>query len=273
MRSKQLLTNFEIHLLASGLSPNTVRLRLIYLRQFLLVHEDLLETDRGDLEEFLAARRLTMKAETRSNIRTAFRAFYAWAAEEGYLLADPAARLAKIRVNPPIPRVALDADVQRGLDGASPRHRAMILLARFGCLRREEIATLHTRDRDRNTLRVLGKGEKLRRVPINSMLMDALLEIERSCAGNFYFPDSRSLEQHISGAGVARAIQRHTGWNPHSLRHAGATAAYRSTRDLRAVQELLGHASIATTQRYLHVDEQALRAVADATSIGFEGVA
>jgi len=51
---------------------------------------------------------------------------------------------------------------------------------------------------------------------------------------------------------VERRIQRATGWNPHSLRHVGATAAYEATGDLRAVQEFLGHASLATTERYLH---------------------
>lgn len=62
-------------------------------------------------------------------------------------------------------------------------------------------------------------------------------------------------------------ITRHLGVNPHSLRHAGATAAYRATRDLRAVQMLLGHSSLATTQRYLHPSLDDVRRAAAATAI------
>jgi site-specific recombinase XerD len=271
MNTDVLLEQFSNHLLAAGRSAGTVRLRLVYLRQFAAEHSDLLAVGRVELEGFLAARRLTHKAETRASIRTALRLFYAWAFEEEYIPRDPSARLAPVRKTMTVPRVAVDADIQLALLGASTRDRAIILLARFGCLRRNEIATLHSRHRDHGHLRVLGKGEKQRRVPINPMLMDALLELERVNPGDYYFPDGNG--GHLSADVIHHTIQARTGWNPHSLRHAGATAAYRATRDLRAVQELLGHASIATTQRYLHVDEAALRAVADATATGFESVA
>lgn len=271
MNAELLLEHFSNHLLAAGRGAGTVRLRLVYLRQFAQIHPDLLAVTRGDLESFLAARRLTHKAETRASIRTSLRLFYAWAFEEEYLPRDPSARLATVRKTMTVPRVAVDGDVQMALLGGSTRERAIILLARFGCLRRSEIASLHTGHRDREVLRVMGKGEKERRVPINPMLMDALLELEREHLGDYYFPDGQG--GHVSPDTIHHTIQTRTGWNPHALRHAGATAAYRATRNLRAVQELLGHASIATTQRYLHVDEAELRAVAAATATGFESVA
>ena len=267
----QLIDQFRTHLLAAGRAPGTVKLRMTYLRQFAAGHPDLLDVARSDLETFLAERRLTHKAETRASIRTALRLFYAWATEEGYLLTDPSTRLPTVRKTMTVPRVALDTDIHAALAVADTRDRAIILLARFGCLRRMEIATLHTRHRDRAMLRVLGKGEKERRVPLNPMLLEALLALEQQHPDDFYFPNGQGT--HVSGEAIHHAIHRLTGWNPHALRHAGATAAYRATRDLRAVQELLGHASIATTQRYLHVDEDALRAVAVATATGFGSAA
>jgi site-specific recombinase XerD len=67
---------------------------------------------------------------------------------------------------------------------------------------------------------------------------------------------------------VNKIITRVTGWNPHSLRHAAATVAYEGTHDLRAVQELLGHSSLATTERYLHVRVDQVRAAVNATRLG-----
>ena len=99
---------------------------------------------------------------------------------------------------------------------------------------------------------------------VNEDLAAALHAIEAP-GQRFYFPGLRGPHMHPQS--VHKIIQRLTGFNPHALRHAGATAAYNATRDLRAVQEMLGHASLATTQRYLHLDAEALRRVADATRI------
>lgn len=87
----------------------------------------------------------------------------------------------------------------------------------------------------------------------------------RTGPGRYYFPGRFGGALHPMS--VNKIITRHTGWNPHSLRHAGATAAYNSTRDMRAVQLMLGHASLATTQRYLHVDEDGMHAAALGTSL------
>ena len=74
--------------------------------------------------------------------------------------------------------------------------------------------------------------------------------------------------QAIHPQALNKIITRATGCNPHSLRHAGATAAYEGTHDLRAVQEMLGHVSLVTTQRYVHVRADQIRAAAAATSLG-----
>jgi len=144
-----------------------------------------------------------------------------------------------------------DAEVQLGLVTATLDESAMILLGRLAGLRLSEIATLHTKHREYDVLRVTGKGEKQRMVPINDDLMHALLELEEERAGGYYFPGRYG--GHMHPASVNKIITRRLGTNPHSLWHAAATSAYRGTRDLRAVQDFLGHSSLATTERDLHV--------------------
>ena len=136
----------------------------------------------------------------------------------------------------------------------------MLQLARLGCLRLTELTTLlHTDDRTGAWLTITGKGSKQRRIALHPDLAATLTELERRQGAGWYFPGTRG---HLHPQSVHKIIVRACGHNPHSLRHAGATAAYRATRDLRAVQAMLGHASMAVTQRYLHVDEDGLRAVA-----------
>lgn len=92
-----------------------------------------------------------------------------------------------------------------------------------------------------------------------------LQALEESQPFGRYFPGATN--GHLHPQSVHKIIKRLTGWNPHSLRHAGATAAYRGTRNLRAVQEMLGHASLATTERYLHITSTERRDAALATVI------
>jgi integrase len=159
--------------------------------------------------------------------------------------------------------VAPDDDLEAALTVATPSQRAMVLLARYGCLRLTELTTLHTRAREGERLRVIGKGDKERIVFANEPLLFALHALERAQGPGYYFPGLNG--PHMHPMSVNKIITRVTGWNPHSLRHAGATAAYNATGDLRGVQEMLGHASLATTQRYLHLDDAARRRVAEGT--------
>lgn len=141
----------------------------------------------------------------------------------------------------------------------------MIMLARYACLRLTELTTLHTSAREGDMLRIRGKGDKERLVGINDDVAAALNILERQQGRGYYFPGLAG--PHMHSQSVHKIIYRVTGCNPHSLRHAGATAAYNETRDVRAVQDMLGHSSLATTQRYLHLDMDARRRVAAATVI------
>lgn len=255
-----ILDAFATHLLAAGRGAGTVQLRCSYLKSLAAEHPDLLNVTFQQLETYLAVRRSTHKAETRKSMRASFRVFYAWAAATGRIRSDPALGLAPIRIPTTVPRIAADDAVDAAIARAKPRDRAIVLLGRYGCLRRAEIASLHMRDRQRNRLFVTGKGEKQRIVPCPPDLLDALLELEHAQDFGFYFPGG--TDGHIHVTTVYAIVTELTGWNTHSLRHAGATAAFRATKNLRAVQGLLGHASLATTERYVHVDDDDLWAAA-----------
>lgn len=257
------LASFHTWLLASDRLDTTIALRMRHVRA-LAARIDLLAASTADLEGVLATRR-ALAAETRKSELASWRLFYGWAHGRGIRADDPSAGIRSIRVPTRVPRVAPDADIERALATSSARDRAMVMLARYGCLRLTELTTLHTRAREGERLRVRGKGDKERIVYANEPLLFALHALEREVAGGYYFPGLAGAHMHPMS--VNKIITRLTGWNPHSLRHAGATAAYNATGDLEGVRDLLGHASLATTQRYLHLNDETKRRIAAATVI------
>lgn len=258
-----MLTAYSNHARVS-LGTGTVRQYVHKLGQLQRHYPDLLAVTTADLEQYLAIRRPTHRPETRKSMRTAFRSFYQWAYRTGQIPVDPSATLRPIRIPTSVPRVASDEVVQMGLLTADVPLKAMILLARFGCLRLTELTTLHTSQREHDLLRIIGKGEKMRLVPANNELLHVLLELEREQGPGYYFPGR--FGGHMHPASVNKILTRHLGVNPHSLRHAGATAAYMRDPDLEALRIFLGHSSIATTQRYLHVGMTEVRRIAAATA-------
>lgn len=258
-----MLDAYRQYLQATNMADGSIRLRLDHLGRLRLTHPDLLTVTEADLVAYLAARRHTHSPETRKSMRGSFRRFYRWAKKTGRIADDPTVELEPVRVPKKIARIADDHDLQAALIVADDQERAMILLARYGCLRLSEITTLHTRHRMGDLLIITGKGGKQRYVPANDDLLAVLLELERDQGHGYYFPGRAGPHMHPTAVG--RKITRRTGWNPHSLRHAGATAAYQATGDLRAVQELLGHSSLATTERYLHTGMDAIRRAAAGT--------
>lgn len=146
----------------------------------------------------------------------------------------------------------------------------MARLAGEAGLRRAEVAQVHTddllTDRDGAQLIVHGKGGKQRVVGITSSLADA---IHRECpSGGYVFPGQ--IDGHVSPDYVGKLVSRlmPPGWSIHKLRHRYATRGYAGTHNLRAVQEALGHASVATTQRYTAVSAREIRLVSEAAAWG-----
>lgn len=263
MNNSELLERFERWLLASDRGDGTIRLRMRHMRELACTH-NLHAVDVDDLEDGLARRR-ALADETRKSYLSSWRLFYGWMHTRGIRADNPAMQLEAVRVAVRVPRIAPDDEIAAALERATEQQRAMILLARYGCLRLSELTTLHTSARSGERLLILGKGDKERIVYANEPLLFALHALERTQGRGYYFPGLRG--EHMHPASVNKIITRVTGWNPHSLRHAGATAAYNATHDLRGVQEMLGHASLAVTERYLHLDDAARRRVAAATII------
>lgn len=263
VKNDKIIPLYERWLLASSRSSGTVALRMRHVRMLARRAQLTLVRDRH-IEEALGATR-HMAADTRHSILASWRLFYRWAIAKRFVMVDPTATVEGIRVPVRMPRLAPDRAITMALQGADSRDRALVMLGRYACLRLTELTTLHMRDRDGDRLLIRGKGDKERIVYANDDLLFALRRLEHDQPRGFYFPGA--TDGHLHPQSVHKIIKRLTGWHPHSLRHAGATAAYRATGDLRAVQDMLGHASLATTQRYLHLDDDARRRVAAATTI------
>ena len=200
--------------------------------------------------------------ETRHSHRSAVRGLFEFLHERGEIAVNPAAKLAPISVDPPVPRPAPDSAWEFATRTATKRVDLMARLAAEAGLRRSEVAQVHTSDLDESgvgfRLLVHGKGGRDRLIPISDHLA------RRICAGaaghtpggtrtGWLFPTIRNTGGHLSPAAVGDLVAEALpdGWSMHTLRHRFATRAYRASRNLRAVLVLLGLASIATTQRYL----------------------
>lgn len=264
--SEQLIQDWLRRLSAAGRRDATRKQREYGVRKLLKFYPDLTTVTPRQLEVVLATYRHIWSDEYRKGLLASWRGFYGFAVDTGAMDQNPAAGLLPIYVRYKPARVADDDDLKRALRTATLPERAMVLLGRYAALRLTEITTLHPHDREGDMLRVLGKGGKTRMVPINQELMLVLERLEKHVGNGYYFPGLAGPHMHPQA--VCKVIKRVTGWNPHALRHAAATAAYRGTHDIRAVQQLLGHESILTTQRYLHVDADEIRAAAHATAFG-----
>lgn len=212
------------------------------------------------------------------------RNFLAWATREGYLQDNPALRLKAPRRQNGLPDVLSESQLQPLLastleaalegDPAALRSRAVLELLYGSGIRVGELVGLDIDDldHDRRTVRVLGKGNKERTVPYGvpaaHALNDWLTRGRRLWIGPdsgtalFLGPRGRRLDQRQARSIVERLLASVDGTGargPHALRHTAATHLLDGGADLRAVQELLGHQSLATTQLYTHVSVDRLR--------------
>ncbi len=210
------------------------------------------------------------------------RAFTAWCARRGLAPVDVGERLASPQVARTLPTVLDAAEAERLMDAAavraddgSPiavRDRCLVEMLYATGVRVSELcaADRDDVDLDRGTIRVLGKGGKERTVPFGAPAGRALLDwlgvrpllVERSDGPLFVGARGGRIDPRT----VRRVVHRLTlaaggpELAPHGLRHTAATHVLEGGADLRAVQELLGHATMSTTQRYTHVSVERLRA-------------
>lgn len=208
----------------------------------------------------------------RRNLRASLVAFFDWCVTAGVRDDNPARDLPRISESKPRPRPATDSIWHQLLDAAPPRERLMARLAGEAGLRRAEVARVHRNDLVEDitgwSLIVRGKGDKQRMVPVTDSLARAVRDYHER--GNDYhgwlFPGQ--VDGHISPGHTGVLVSRlmPDGWSIHKLRHRYASRGFAGTGNLRAVQEALGHASVATTQRYTAVVGRDVRAVTEAAA-------
>ena len=207
--------------------------------------------------------------------------FCAWAAREGILPADPATRLQAPKAHRVLPAVLSPEQAVAAVQpaGDAPlelRDRLILELLYATGIRVGELCGLELADIDleRRVLRVVGKGDKQRAVPFGAPAAAAVEDWLRSgrpalataASGDALLLGARGgrLDQRMARTVVHRATAAQgTDLGPHGLRHSAATHLLEGGADLRVVQELLGHSSLATTQLYTHVSVERLRAVPD----------
>lgn len=207
----------------------------------------------------------------------ALRRFYAFLVEDGLRADDPTSDLPRPRLERPLPRILEITEVNRMFEAAEDRaasgdptavrNLALLELLYGSGLRASELVSLPrgaVRD-GQPFLMVRGKGSKDRLVPISSRATEAVGKwIEVSPGGSIWlFPSGKSHLSRVRLFQIIRAMAADAGIppervSPHVLRHAFATHLLSGGADLRVLQSLLGHADIATTQIYTHVDSARL---------------
>jgi len=252
-------------LIAGGASAETVRTRRGCVRSIarqLPGNPDTVTTQQ--LVDICASR--DWSNDHRRSIRTSLIGFYDWLGGD-----NPAKGLPQVPESKPRPRPATDRIWLELLATAPPRERMMARLAGEAGLRRAEVAKVHrddlTEDINGWSLIVRGKGDKQRTIPITDSLARAIADYRPGYTPKGYlFPGQ--IDGHISPnrVGVLLSVLMPPGWSMHKLRHRYASRGFAGTGNIRAVQEALGHASVATTQRYTAVSSRDVRAVSEAAA-------
>ena len=253
------MTSWRGWMLASSTPDSTVGLRLYHLARLArAVPEGPAAVTLDQLTAFLASS--GWQPNTRRSWRGSVRAFYSWALAAGVVAESPALLLPPVRVPRGRPRPTPEEAFRDALVVADERVRLALLLAGVHGLRRGEVSRLRREDVAKDllgwSLRVTGKGGHVRLVPLTE---DVAAEIRRRPVG-WLFPSPRGgghLTPHHLGKLVSARLPE--GYTMHTLRHRCGTVAYAATRDLRAVQELLGHARPETTALYTAVPDGAIR--------------
>jgi len=289
---KRLLETYLDALAAErGLARNTVD---AYRRDLSRMGEDLEKAgvslpDAGapDIQQHLRdLRRRGISARSVSRALAAIRGFYGFLTEERLREDNPAVHLVSPKTTKKLPKVLAETEVDALLSAPDPstlpglRDKAMLEILYATGLRVSELVGLDWRDVDigNRVVRVLGKGSKERMVPFGRKAAAALREwleewdLERAKSVGRRGTDEKREPiflnlhgQRLGDRSVRRILERYgqtaglsQGVHPHMLRHSFATHLLEEGADLRAIQELLGHSSLSTTQRYTHVEIERL---------------
>lgn len=293
MNYEQLTLNFTIYLAEiRHFSPHTITAYKKDLAQFAAwlknnqnEMSNCSEIDHHMLRSFLADLFLNNNAASVARKLSSIRSFLAWCVQENYLLNSPADLIDSPKIPQTLPRGISVAEAINLCELSKPksltdvRDRAIIELLYATGIRVAELCALDLGDLDLEykMVKVTGKGQKERLVPfheecelalrqwIDNSRLSFVSQIDVNQA-LFFGVKGKRINQRIVRSLLSqkgRDLQIAGNLHPHQLRHAFATHLLESGADLRAIQEMLGHASISTTQRYTHVDLQHLMKVYD----------
>ncbi|MEY4718888.1 MAG: hypothetical protein RL563_1506 [Pseudomonadota bacterium] len=271
--------------LENGLSDNTLAAYGSDLRQFdqWVENKTLLDVNQELLSKFLLARqREGGSNRSAARILSSLRRFYSHAVREKWIASDPVALIDGPRLGRILPSTLSETEVELLLQAPETLHalgfrdRAMLEMLYATGLRVSELVDLTFQQINfrQGCLRVIGKGDKERLVPVGEVAMDwvgrylsgARQEILGGRQSDYLFVTARGsnmtrqafwhiIKRYAKAVGISKPL------SPHTLRHAFATHLLNHGADLRVVQLLLGHADLSTTQIYTHVAQHRLKAL------------
>ncbi|KAF0152974.1 MAG: tyrosine recombinase XerD [Ignavibacteria bacterium] len=272
-----------------NLSDNTAKSYLSDLKRllaYLLLHKinDWNETSSIILSEFFNdQRKSNLSSATTARYMTSFRKFFQYLEDNKYIKKNPTITLGKVKRSRKLPSVLSFDEIERILNAPNVkeksglRDKAILELLYSSGLRVSELINLKTNDLyfDEEVIRVLGKGSKERIVPIGSSAITWINEYliasrplfeKKDKSKGFVFLNYRgtkisriSIWKMVDLYGKQAEISKEI--HPHIFRHSFATHLLEGGADLRAVQEMLGHSDISTTQIYTHVDRQYIKQI------------
>lgn len=261
---------------AAKRTPRTIQTRCAHLGTFARRHPDLspLDVTRTDLIYYFSGNE-DWQPRTFHAVQSTFRLFFRLLAQDGHRRDDPARSLPTVRIPRSLPRPCPDEVVTKAVESISdPKVRLAVRMAAETGMRRVELTRARPIDvegsRGDYRIHVLGKGGHERIVPISDELAGQLLAIRTE----YVFPTRvragwTSANTPMSAKHLGKLITEALpgDWTAHTLRHRFGTVAYQASGDIRAVQELLGHASPTTTAIYTKITDDAMRRAATATHL------
>lgn len=272
-------------------SPHTIRNYISDLLQYERFlsgsdsssHDISREVDHLSIRRYLAALHGKNSRSSVGRKLASLRSFYRFLVREGLLKNNPFEGIATPRAEKRLPRFFSVDDIFRLMDapkGGNPaiaRDRAILELLYSSGLRVSELVNLNLNEVDLSggMVRVLGKGRKERLIPVGSKALEAVRDYLKCTRFSGHVTEEKALFLNLRGGrltarSVARIVEKYLiragvagRGSPHTLRHSFATHLLDAGADLRGIQELLGHASLSTTQKYTHISTDKLMEVYD----------
>jgi integrase/recombinase XerD len=274
--------------LEKGLSENSVRAyendlrKLVQFLDMQGINAGPEKVDQEVLHRFISwVNELGLNARSQSRVISGIKSFFKYLALEERISSDPSLLLESPRIGRKLPEVLTVEEIDRlfaAIDLSKPgghRNRAMLEVLYSCGLRVSELVGLRISDlyRDEGFIRIIGKGDKERLIPISAAALkeidnympdrNAMLDIDKGNMDILFLNRRGRQLTRVMVFTIIRQLAEKTGLkktiSPHTFRHSFATHLVNGGADLRAVQEMLGHESIVTTEIYTHLDREYLR--------------